>query len=402
MGLIVQKYGGTSVKDSERLREVAGWVVKNKLEGNQMVVVVSAPGGMTDSLIKRAEEVHNTPSGRELDVLLSVGEQISASLLAMAIGELGHKAVSLTGPQLEIKTTNEFNNAKILGISSERIMERVEEDYIVIITGFQGMDEDGSITTLGRGGSDTTAVAVGAAISADQVEIYTDVDGVYTADPRIVKSAGKIPALSFEEMIEMAGKGAKVLHCRSVELAAKYGIDIHLRSAFTWEEGTWIRGDEKMEKAAVRGITHVRDVAKITVGQLEGDGSLGDVMEVIEDREVDILLINQGLNTEGQFEISLLLKEEEAVRVSELFRERLGVSGNMSMKLGLGMVSAIGIGIRSNRLQGRVVKVLNNEGMRVEMISSSETSLSYVVADDRVDSLKKLMHHELIEKSLSA
>ncbi len=401
MALIVQKYGGTSVKDSDRLREVAKWVVKNKAEGNQMVVVVSAPGGMTDSLIKRAEEVHKTPSGRELDRLLSVGEQISASLLAMAIGELGHKAVSLTGPQLEIKTTNEFNNAKILGISSKKIVERLEAGYIVIVTGFQGIDEDGSITTLGRGGSDTTAVAVGAAISADQVEIYTDVDGVYTADPRVVEDARKLSSLSFTEMIEMAGKGAKVLHCRSVELAAKYGIDIHLRSAFSWEEGTWIRGDEKMEKAAVKGITHVRGVAKITVDRLESNGSLGDVMDVIEARGADIHLINQGLNREGQFEISLLLKEEEAVRVAELLRERLE-GGNLSLKSGLGMVSAVGIGIRSNRLQGRVARVVNTEEMRVEMISSSETSLSYVVEDINVDRLKKLMHYELIEKSLSA
>lgn len=402
MALIVQKYGGTSVRDSERLREVAGWAVKNKEDGNQVVVVVSAPGGMTDSLIKRAHEVHDTPSGRELDALLSVGEQISASLLAMAIGELGHRAVSLTGQQLEMKTTNEFNNAKILEVSSEKIMERVDEGYIVIITGFQGVDENGSITTLGRGGSDTTAVAVGAAISADQVEIYTDVDGIYTADPRIVKNAEKIPALSFTEMIEMAGKGAKVLHCRSVEMAAKYGIDIHLRSAFTWKEGTWVRGDDKMEKAAVRGITHVRGLAKVKVAQLEGNRSLGDVMGVIEDKDVDIRLINQGLNAEGNFEISFLLEEGEAVRVSEVIKERVSGCKNVSLNLGLGMVSAIGIGIRSNKLQGRVMRVLNNKGVRTEMISSSETSLSYVVADSDVDKLKKLMHYELIEKSLSA
>lgn len=402
MALIVQKYGGTSVRDSERLREVAGWAVKNKEDGNQVVVVVSAPGGMTDSLIKRAHEVHDTPSGRELDALLSVGEQISASLLAMAIGELGHRAVSLTGQQLEMKTTNEFNNAKILEVSSEKIMERVDEGYIVIITGFQGVDENGSITTLGRGGSDTTAVAVGAAISADQVEIYTDVDGIYTADPRVVKNAEKIPALSFTEMIEMAGKGAKVLHCRSVEMAAKYGIDIHLRSAFTWKEGTWVRGDDKMEKAAVRGITHVRGLAKVKVAQLEGNRSLGDVMGVIEDKDVDIRLINQGLNAEGNFEISFLLEEGEAVRVSEVIKERVSGCKNVSLNLGLGMVSAIGIGIRSNKLQGRVMRVLNNKGVRTEMISSSETSLSYVVADSDVDKLKKLMHYELIEKSLSA
>jgi len=402
MALIVQKYGGTSVRDSERLREVAEWVVKNKEEGNQVVVVVSAPGGMTDSLIKRAQEVHDTPSGRELDALLSVGEQISASLLAMAIGELGHRAVSLTGHQLEMKTTNEFNNAKILEVSSEKIMERVDEGYIVIITGFQGVDENGSITTLGRGGSDTTAVAVGAAISADQVEIYTDVDGIYTADPRIVKNAEKIPALSFTEMIEMAGKGAKVLHCRSVEMAAKYGIDIHLRSAFTWKEGTWVRGDDKMEKAAVRGITHVRGLAKVKVAELEGNRSLGDVMSVIEDKDVDIRLINQGLNAEGNFEISFLLEEGEAVRVSEVIKERVSGCKNVSLNLGLGMVSAIGIGIRSNKLQGRVMRVLNNKGVRTEMISSSETSLSYVVVDSDVDKLKKLMHYELIEKSLSA
>ena len=308
MALIVQKFGGTSVKDTERLQEVARWVVKNKEEGNKMVVVVSAPGGMTDSLIKRAEEVHSSPQGRELDMLLSVGEQISAALLSMAIEQLGHKAISFTGPQVGIKTTNDFNNAKILDISPEKIMEKLDSDHVVIITGFQGVDENGDITTLGRGGSDTTAVAVGAAISADQVEIYTDVDGIYTADPRVVKNAGKIPQVSFTEMIEMAGKGAKVLHCRSVELAAKYGIDIHLRSAFTWEEGTWVKGDEEMEKAMVRGITHVKGLAKLTITQLESNNYLSDVMDILEDREIDIRLVNQGLNPSGHFEISFLLE----------------------------------------------------------------------------------------------
>jgi aspartate kinase len=401
MALIVQKFGGTSVKDTERLQEVARWVVKNKEEGNKMVIVVSAPGGMTDSLIKRAEEVHPNPSGRELDVLLSVGEQVSASLLSMAIDQLGHKAISFTGPQLGIRTTSEFNNAKIIDIPSEKIMEKLEDDYVVIITGFQGVNSNGEITTLGRGGSDTTAVAVGAAISADQVEIYTDVDGIYTADPRVVKNAGKIPQMSFTEMIEMAGKGAKVLHCRSVELAAKYGIDIHLRSAFTWGEGTWVRGDEKMEKALVRGITHVKGLAKLTITQLESNDCLGDVMNVLEDKEVDIRLVNQGLNAAGQFEISFLLEEQEAIRVSDLIREKLS-TGDIDLKTKLGMVSAIGIGVRSNKLQGRIMRLLNANGINPKMISSSETSLSYVVLEENVDQLKGLMHDELISKSLSA
>ncbi|WP_321328233.1 aspartate kinase [uncultured Ilyobacter sp.] len=402
MALIVQKFGGTSVKDTERLQEVARWVVKNKEEGNKMVVVVSAPGGMTDSLIKRAEEVHSSPQGRELDMLLSVGEQISAALLSMAIEQLGHKAISFTGPQVGIKTTNDFNNAKILDISPEKIMEKLYSDHVVIITGFQGVDENGDITTLGRGGSDTTAVAVGAAISADQVEIYTDVDGIYTADPRVVKNAGKIPQVSFTEMIEMAGKGAKVLHCRSVELAAKYGIDIHLRSAFTWEEGTWVKGDEEMEKAMVRGITHVKGLAKLTITQLESNNYLSDVMDILEDREIDIRLVNQGLNPSGHFEISFLLEEKEAVRVSKLIEEKLGNKENIDLNLNLGMVSAIGIGVRSNKLQGSIMRILNNNGIKPKMMSSSETSLSYVVAEENVDKLKRLMHDELIEKSLSA
>lgn len=245
--IVVQKFGGTSLKGSERLQEVARWVIKNKNEGNKMIIIVSAPGGMTDSLIEEAREMNANPRGRELDMLLSVGEQISAALLAMGIEELGAKAVSFNASQLQLKTNGEHNNAKILNISSEKILENLNNDYIVIVTGFQGIDSEGNITTLGRGGSDTSAVAVGAAVKADKVEIYTDVDGVYTSDPRIIKNAKKIKNISFDEMIEMADKGSKVLHCRSVELASKYEIPIHLRSAFTWKEGTWIKKEINYE-----------------------------------------------------------------------------------------------------------------------------------------------------------
>jgi len=402
MALIVQKFGGTSVKDSERLKEVARWIIKTKELGNQVIVVVSAPGGMTDSLIKRAKEINTTPSGRELDSLLSVGEQISASLLAMTINQMGHKAISFTGAQLNIKTTGEFNNAKILEISSQKITENIDRGSIVIVTGFQGVNEQGYTTTLGRGGSDTTAVAIGAALSADQVEIYTDVDGIYTADPRVVKSARKIPEISFDEVIEMAGKGAKVLHCRSVEIAAKYNIDIHLRSSFTWEEGSWIRRNENMEKALVRGITHIKDLAKLTVCQLGDNSCLQRVMGAIEDNNLDIKLVNQGIDAEGKFELSFILEEREAIRISELLKDRLKGNGRVGINLSLGMVSAVGIGIRSNRLQGSIMKLLNDRSIRSEMISSSETSLSFVVPLKDVNSLKQAMHHELIEKTLLA
>lgn len=238
MAIIIQKFGGTSVKDNERLREVANQVVKRKRLGDKIVVILSAPGGFTDKLLKQAYDLNSNPSMRELDMLLSTGEQISVALFAMAVEALGEKAISFNATQLEIETCGTFNSAQIIGINREKIDEAFDKDKIVVITGFQGVDNQGNITTLGRGGSDTTAVAIGSSLSADMVEIYTDVDGIYTADPRIVKSAKKLDKIGYEEMIELAGNGAKVLHSRSVEIAYKYNIKIHLRSSFTWEEGT--------------------------------------------------------------------------------------------------------------------------------------------------------------------
>lgn len=257
MALIVQKYGGTSVADTQRLRNVAQRVLDTVKEGNQVVVVLSAPAGMTDDLTRRAKEISKNPSQREMDMLLSTGEQISISLLAMALKDMGQDAISFTAHQIGIITDKAHTKAKIKSINSEKMQTELDAGKVVVVAGFQGMTENLDITTLGRGGSDTTGVALGVALNADSVEIYTDVDGVYTADPRIVKDARKIHCISYEEMLELAGSGAKVLHLRSVELAAKYGIKIHLRSTFVKEQGTIVKEeDDTMEKAVVRGIGH--------------------------------------------------------------------------------------------------------------------------------------------------
>ena len=280
MALIIQKYGGTSVADAERVKEVAKRVVRYKKAGHDVIVVVSAPAGRTDALVKRAYELSDTPNKRELDMLLTSGEQISIASLAIAVEELGEKAVSLNAFQVNFKTTTVHTKAKIINIDTQIIQEKLDEGNVVVFAGFQGITENNEITTLGRGGSDTTAVALGAALEADEVEIYTDVDGVYTADPRIVKNARKLKTISYQEMLELAASGAKVLHPRSVEIAAKYGIKIHLRSSFDDSTGTIVQKDEEfeklknqnvdtegeaMEKVKIAGITSSKNEGKITL-----------------------------------------------------------------------------------------------------------------------------------------
>ncbi len=384
--IVVQKFGGTSLKGSERLREVAKWVVKNKNEGNKMVIIVSAPGGMTDSLINDAKEMHNNPKGRELDMLLSVGEQISAALLAMGIEQLGKKAVSFNASQLQLKTNAEHNNAKILDISSEKILENLNNDYIVIVTGFQGVDDEGNITTLGRGGSDTSAVAIGAAINADKVEIYTDVDGVYTSDPRIIMDAKKIKNISFDEMIEMADKGSKVLHCRSVELASKYEIPIHLRSAFTWEEGTWIKKEETMENSVVRGISNINNLANLKINFKNMD----ELVERLEENNINVKLLQQLDSSK----FSILTEKEDALRFYEVLKK-----GGYSLELNddLGMISVVGLGIASNNIPRKLTRILNRNEINIDSITSNQTSVSYVISQNKIKNANAIFHRELFE-----
>ena len=284
MALIIQKYGGTSVANAERVTEVAKRVLKYKNEGNDVIVVVSAPAGTTDSLIKRAYELSDTPNKRELDMLLTSGEQISIASLAIAIEELGGKAISLNAFQVNFNTTDAHTKAQILNIDTDVIKENLSKGNVVVFAGFQGITKNNEITTLGRGGSDTTAVALGAALSADEVEIYTDVDGVYTADPRIVSNARKLESISYKEMLELAASGAKVLHPRSVEIAAKYGIKIHLRSSFDDSLGTIVEseGEKSMEKAKIIGVTSSKNEGKITLSGLpDKPGIAAKVIQIL-------------------------------------------------------------------------------------------------------------------------
>ena len=384
--IVVQKFGGTSIKGSERLQEVAKWVIKNKNKGKKMVVVVSAPGGMTDSLINQAKEMNTNPKGRELDMLLSVGEQISAALLAMGIEELGEKAISFNASQLQLKTNGEYNNAKILNIPSEKILENLNNGYIVIITGFQGVDDEGNIITLGRGGSDTSAVAIGAAINADEVEIYTDVDGVYTSDPRIIKDAKKIGNISFHEMIEMADKGSKVLHCRSVELASKYEIPIHLRSAFSWEEGTWIKKEKTMENSVVRGISNINNLANLKIDLKNMD----ELVDHLEENQINVKSFQQLENSK----YSILTEKDDALRFYNVLKN-MGCSPELTDDLG--MISVVGLGLVSNNIPRKLTKILNSNDININSISSNQTSVSYVISQNNINNANAIFHRELFE-----
>jgi len=384
--IVVQKFGGTSVKGTKRLSEIAKWIVKNKKKGNKMIVVVSAPGGMTDSLIGKAREVSSNPRGRELDMLLSVGEQISAALLAMRIEELGEKAISFNGSQLDIKTNNDYNNAKILNISPKKILDKLDDGYIVIITGFQGIDSEGNTTTLGRGGSDTSAVAIGAAVNADKIEIYTDVDGVYTSDPRIVKKSKKIKDISYDEMIEMADKGAKVLHCRSIELASKYEIPVHLRSAFTWEEGTWIKKENTMESSVVRGISNISNLANLRISLKD----MNELVEHLEENHIEVKLFQQLENSK----FSILIEKEDALRFFKFLKDR-GYTPEITDHLS--MISVIGLGIASNNIPRKLTKILNLNEIEINSISSNQTSVSYVISQNRLKNANTIFHRELFE-----
>ena len=384
--IVVQKFGGTSVKGTERLREVAKWVVENKNKGNKMIVVVSAPGGMTDSLIEKAKEINSNPRGRELDMLLSVGEQISAALLAMGIEELGEKAISFNGSQLDIKTNNDYNNAKILSIPSKKILDKLNDGYVVVVTGFQGIDSEGNTTTLGRGGSDTSAVAIGAAVGADKVEIYTDVDGVYTSDPRIVKKARKIESISYDEMIEMADKGAKVLHCRSIELASKYEIPVELRSAFTWEEGTWIKKEKTMENSVVRGISNISNLANLRINLK----NMEELVEHLEENHIEVKLFQQLENSK----FSILTGKEEAQRFYRVLKNR-GYFPELTDDLS--MISVVGLGIASNNIPRKLTKILNLNEINIDSISSNQTSVSYVISQNKLNNANAIFHRELFE-----
>ncbi|BDH16067.1 MULTISPECIES: aspartate kinase [Streptomyces] len=403
MGLVVQKYGGSSVADAEGIKRVAKRVVEAKKNGNQVVVVVSAMGDTTDELIDLAQEVSPIPSGREFDMLLTAGERISMALLAMAIKNLGHEAQSFTGSQAGVITDSVHNKARIIDVTPGRIKTSVDEGNIAIVAGFQGVSQDKKdITTLGRGGSDTTAVALAAALDADVCEIYTDVDGVFTADPRVVKKARKIDWISFEDMLELASSGSKVLLHRCVEYARRYNIPIHVRSSFSGLKGTWVsnepQGDQPMEQAIISGVAHDTSEAKVTVvGVPDKPGEAARIFRAIADSEVNIDMVVQNVSaaSTGLTDISFTLPKAEGRKAVAALEKTRAAVGFDSLRYDdqIAKISLVGAGMKTNPgVTATFFEALSNAGVNIELISTSEIRISVVTRADDVNEAVRAVH----------
>jgi aspartate kinase len=397
--LIVMKFGGTSVADAERVRRAARRIVAKREAGHEVVAVLSARGKTTDELIAMAQEISEAPDPREMDMLLSTGERISCALCAMAINDLGHRAISLTGSQAGIVTDESHTKALILDVRADRIRAALEEDNIVLVAGFQGVSENArNVTTLGRGGSDTSAVAVAAALDAEVCEIYTDVSGVYTADPRIVPDARKLATISFEEMLEMAASGAGVLQLRSLEYARNHGVSIHCRSSFDEEPGTFVVPEgEMMEQPLITAVTHSTSEARVTLtGVPDTPGAAARIFEAMADANVnvDMIVQNEPVAAGGQAEISFTVPRED-LRVARAALEPLTgeAFANLSTYEDMGKVSIIGAGMRSHPgVAAKVFGVLAAEGVNIDMISTSPIKISCVIDRDRVEHAVQALH----------
>ncbi|MGC3988514.1 MAG: aspartate kinase [Chthoniobacteraceae bacterium] len=397
MSLIVQKYGGTSVGNPERILNVARRVIATQEAGNKVVVVVSAMSGVTDGLIKLAKEVSTSPSEREMDVLLSTGEQTTIALTAMAINALGKKAVSLTGAQAGIITDGFHTKAKIANITPRQIHKFLDEDNIVIVAGFQGETSDGRITTLGRGGSDLTAIAIASAIKADVCQIYTDVDGVYTCDPRVVKDARKIHEISYDEMLEMASSGSKVMQSRSVEFAKKFGVLFEVRSSFNTNPGTLVKEETmSMENVVVRGISLEKNQAKITVSQVpDKPGVAARIFTAIAAANLIIDMIVQNVSTDGSTDISFTLNQDDLPKAEALIKpivEEIGAKGFISKKE-IAKLSIVGIGMRSHSgVAAKLFEALSSGGINIQMISTSEIKTAVIIEESKLAEAANLAH----------
>ncbi|MFI7133359.1 aspartate kinase [Nonomuraea sp. NPDC050153] len=404
MALVVQKYGGSSVADASCIKRVAQRIVATKKAGNDVVVIVSAMGDTTDELLDLAEQVSPLPPGRELDMLLTSGERISMALLAMAIANLGHEARSFTGSQAGVITDSTHGKARIIDVTPSRIREAIDQGNIAIVAGFQGVSQDTKdITTLGRGGSDTTAVALAAALQADVCEIYTDVDGVFTADPRIVPAAQQIPRISYDEMMEMAACGAKILHLRCVEYARRFDLPIHVRSSFSTKEGTWVVSDPytegtEMEQPIISGVAHDRSEAKITVvGVPDKVGEAASIFKTLANAEINIDMIVQNVSAAatGRTDISFTLPTADAQTALSSLKKIQGQIGYESLLFDdqIGKVSLIGAGMRSHPgVTATFFAALADAGVNIEMISTSEIRISVVVEQDGVDAAVQAAH----------
>ncbi len=397
--LIVMKFGGTSVADAERIKRAARRIVDTREQGQRVVAVLSARGKTTDELIALAEEVSPAPDPREMDMLLSSGERISCALCAMAIKDLGHRAISLTGSQAGIVTDESHTKALILDVRADRIQAALAEDNIVLVAGFQGVSKDArNVTTLGRGGSDTSAVAVAAALGAEVCEIYTDVAGVYSADPRIVPDARKLAKVSFEEMLEMAASGAGVLQLRSVEYARNHGVSIHCRSSFDEQPGTFVVGEgDVMEQPLITAVTHSSAEARITLtGVPDTPGAASRIFESLAtvNINVDMIVQNEPVAAGGQAEISFTVPRED-LRVARAALEPLAgeAFGQMTTHEDTGKVSIVGAGMRSHPgVAAKVFGVLAAEGVNIDMISTSPIKISCVIDRDRVELAVRALH----------
>lgn len=403
MSLVVQKYGGSSVSDADSVKRVARRIVETRRAGHDVVVVVSAMGDTTDELLELAEEVSPLPPARELDMLLTAGERISMAVLAMAIASLGHTAQSFTGSQAGVITDEVHGRARIIDVTPGRIRAALDEGHVAIVAGFQGVSQTTkNITTLGRGGSDTTAVALAAALNADVCEIYTDVDGVYTADPRIVPTARQIARLSTGEMLEMAANGAKILMLRCVEYARRYDIPIHVRSSFSHRDGTLITDQpgegEAVEAPIIAGVAHDRSEAKVTVvGVPDLPGKAAEIFRVVAESEANIDMIVQNVSAAetGRTDISFTLPASDAqktVQALDRAREEIGFE-SLQYDDHIGKLSLIGAGMRSNPgVSATFFKALSDANVNIEMISTSEIRISVVTRDDQLDEAVRAVH----------
>ena len=400
MALIVQKYGGTSVANPERIRHVARRVARARAHGQQVIVVVSAMSGETNRLIALAKEIMPEPDPRELDVLVSTGEQVTIALLSMALMDLGVKAKSYTGAQVRILTDDAHTKARILQIDEDRIRADLDDGNVVVVAGFQGVDEQGNITTLGRGGSDTTGVALAAALHADECQIYTDVDGVYTTDPRVVPEARRLKSITFEEMLEMASLGSKVLQIRSVEFAGKYKVKLRVLSSFEEEgDGTLItfEEEENMEQPIISGIAFNRDEAKVTVlGVPDRPGIAYQILGPIADANIDVDMIIQNTGADGTTDFTFTVHKNELSKALAILRDK--VQGHIGAREITGddkiaKVSVVGVGMRSHvGIASEMFRTLAEEGINIQMISTSEIKISVVVDEKYLELAVRVLH----------
>ena len=397
MSLIVQKYGGTSVGNPERIKNVARRIVATQEQGHGVVAVVSAMSGVTDNLIKLAKEVSPAPEEREMDVLLATGEQTTIALTAMAINAMGKKAISLTGAQAGIVTDGVHTKAKIADLTPKQLKQYLDEGYICIVAGFQGQTRDQRITTLGRGGSDLTAIAIAAAVKADLCQIFTDVDGVYTCDPRVVPTARKIDTISFDEMLEMASSGSKVMQSRSVEFAKKFGVVFEVRSSFNDNPGTTVKEETKsMEAVVVRGVSIEKNQAKVTVrGVPDQPGVAASVFNGLAEAGVIIDMIVQNVSKDGTTDISFTLNKDELPKIEKSLgpiSKQIGSSG-IETQSNIGKLSVIGVGMRSHSgVAAKMFEALSKAGINIVMISTSEIKTAVIVDEDKLAQGANVVH----------